>query len=66
MKPLSDMSEPLADHNGASAAPGGPLAREALALGAFDHVVARLPGFRSRSGQREMAAHIPDTLITVD
>jgi len=66
MKPLSDMSEPQADHNGASAAPGGPLAREALALGAFDHVVARLPGFRSRSGQREMAAHIAETLSTVD
>lgn len=43
----------------------GPLAREALALGAFDHVVARLAGFRLREGQREMAAHIAQTLGTV-
>ncbi len=43
----------------------GPLAREALALGAFDHLVAHSPGFRSRPGQREMAAHIAETLSTV-
>lgn len=44
----------------------GPLAREALALGAFDHVVSRLAGFRPREGQREMAAHIAATLAPVD
>jgi ATP-dependent DNA helicase DinG len=43
----------------------GPLAREALALGAFDHLVAHSAGFRSRPGQREMAAHIAETLSTV-
>ena len=49
-----------------SAPPSGPLAREALALGAFDHVVGRMAGFRVREGQREMAAHIAATLSTVD
>jgi ATP-dependent DNA helicase DinG len=49
-----------------SSPPSGPLAREALALGAFDHVVGRLDGFRPRAGQREMAAHIAETLSTVD
>jgi ATP-dependent DNA helicase DinG len=49
-----------------SAPPSGPLAREALALGAFDHVVGRMSGFRMREGQREMAAHIAATLSTVD
>lgn len=43
----------------------GPLAREALALGAFDHLVAHSAGFRSRPGQREMAAHIAETLSVV-
>lgn len=43
----------------------GPLAREALALGAFDHLVAHSTGFRSRPGQREMAAHIAETLSVV-
>ncbi|MBX3608809.1 MAG: ATP-dependent DNA helicase DinG [Hydrogenophaga sp.] len=45
--------------------PEGPLAREALALAAFDHVVARAPGFRARDGQREMAAFIAETLAGV-
>ncbi|MCW5655280.1 ATP-dependent DNA helicase DinG [Hydrogenophaga sp.] len=40
----------------------GALAREALALAAFDHMVARAPGYRARPGQREMAAHIAHTL----
>lgn len=44
----------------------GPLAREALALGAFDHVVGRMAGFRPRQGQREMAAHIAASLSVVD
>ncbi|QIM53345.1 ATP-dependent DNA helicase DinG [Hydrogenophaga crocea] len=48
-----------------SAAPQGDLAREALALAAFDHVVARAPGFRARAGQREMAAFIAETLAGV-
>ncbi len=48
-----------------SAPPSGPLAREALALGAFDHVVGRMAGFRVREGQREMAAHIAATLSSV-
>ena len=43
----------------------GPLAREALALAAFDHVVAHAPGYRARTGQREMAAHIAHTLSGV-
>lgn len=51
---------------GASAAPvAGPLAREAIALAAFDHVVAHAPGYRARPGQREMAAHIAHTLSGV-
>jgi ATP-dependent DNA helicase DinG len=45
--------------------PSGPLAREALALAGFDHVVTRMPGFRAREGQRQMAAHIAETLSTV-
>lgn len=45
-----------------SALPSGPLAREALALAAFDLVVSRASGFRARPGQREMAAHIAHTL----
>jgi ATP-dependent DNA helicase DinG len=45
--------------------PSGPLAREAIALAAFDHVVARAPGYRARPGQREMAAHIAHTLSGV-
>jgi ATP-dependent DNA helicase DinG len=40
--------------------------REALALAAFDHAVGRLPGFRARTGQREMAAHIARTLASVE
>ncbi|MDR7093449.1 ATP-dependent DNA helicase DinG [Hydrogenophaga laconesensis] len=47
------------------ALPSGPLAREALALAAFDHVVAHAPGYRARPGQREMAAHIAQTLSGV-
>ncbi|MEY4978030.1 MAG: ATP-dependent helicase DinG [Pseudomonadota bacterium] len=42
--------------------PSGPLAREALALAAFDHLVSRASGFRPRPGQRDMAAHIAQTL----
>jgi ATP-dependent DNA helicase DinG len=49
----------------ADAGVAGPLAREALALAAFDHMVARAPGFRSRPGQREMAALIAHTLSGV-
>ncbi|MBU4182190.1 MAG: ATP-dependent DNA helicase DinG [Gammaproteobacteria bacterium] len=49
----------------AGALPTGPLAREALALAAFDHVVSHAPGFRSRPGQREMAALIAHTLSGV-
>jgi ATP-dependent DNA helicase DinG len=51
---------------GFSSPPSGPLAREALALGAFDLVVGRLAGFRARPGQRDMAAHIAEALSTVD
>jgi ATP-dependent DNA helicase DinG len=47
------------------ATPTGALACEALALGAFDHAVGRMAGFRSRAGQREMAAHIAQTLSAV-
>ncbi|MCU0941061.1 MAG: ATP-dependent DNA helicase DinG [Hydrogenophaga sp.] len=43
----------------------GALAREALALAAFDHVVERSPGFRPRAGQRDMAAFIASTLSGV-
>ncbi|MGE0100010.1 MAG: ATP-dependent DNA helicase DinG [Hydrogenophaga sp.] len=45
--------------------PNGALAREAIALAAFDHVVAKAPGYRARPGQREMAAHIAHTLSGV-
>ncbi|MEZ5646333.1 MAG: ATP-dependent DNA helicase DinG [Burkholderiaceae bacterium] len=58
------MSDALADPE--NNAPRGPLAREALALGAFDHVVRHMPGFRLREGQREMAAHIAEVLSVVD
>ncbi|MBD3893059.1 MAG: ATP-dependent DNA helicase DinG [Hydrogenophaga sp.] len=34
----------------------------ALALAAFDHLVAHAPGFRARTGQRDMAAQIAQTL----
>ena len=49
----------------ATSALQGPLAREALALAAFDHLVARAPGFRARPGQRDMAALIANTLSGV-
>ncbi|MDZ4396549.1 ATP-dependent DNA helicase DinG [Hydrogenophaga sp.] len=55
--------EPTADE--APTLPTGPLAREALALAAFDHVVAHASGYRARPGQREMAAHIAHTLSGV-
>ncbi|MBT9464743.1 ATP-dependent DNA helicase DinG [Hydrogenophaga sp.] len=55
--------EPTADET--PALPTGPLAREALALAAFDHVVAHASGYRARPGQREMAAHIAHTLSGV-
>lgn len=58
------MREPTADTLD-PALPEGPLAREALALGAFDHLVARAPGFRPREGQRDMAAFIASTLAGV-
>jgi len=58
--------EPSSADAGAPAAPvAGPLAREAIALAAFDHVVAHAPGYRARPGQREMAAHIAHTLSGV-
>lgn len=58
--------EPSSADTGAPAAPvAGPLAREAIALAAFDHVVAHAPGYRARPGQREMAAHIAHTLSGV-
>ncbi|MBW8315895.1 MAG: ATP-dependent DNA helicase DinG [Hydrogenophaga sp.] len=60
--PSSDTEIPSPD---ASPAPAGPLAREALALAAFDHVVSHAPGFRARPGQREMAALIAHTLSGV-
>jgi len=49
----------------AEALPSGSLAREALALAAFDHVVSHAAGFRARPGQREMAALIAHTLSGV-
>ena len=58
--PTAEAPAPTAD-----AGVAGPLAREALALAAFDHMVARAPGFRSRPGQREMAALIAHTLSGV-
>ena len=63
MTPDTDKPSPAAETS--IAPPSGPLAREALALGAFDHLVAHSSGFRSRPGQREMAAHIAETLSTV-
>jgi ATP-dependent DNA helicase DinG len=68
------MSETSTPSPEASSAPGadtgllprGPLAREALALAAFDHLVAHSSGFRARAGQRDMAAHIAETLSVVD
>ena len=51
--------------SGDAPALSGPLAREALALGAFDHMVSQVKGFRSRPGQRDMAAHIAQTLADV-
>ncbi|AOW11574.1 ATP-dependent DNA helicase DinG [Hydrogenophaga crassostreae] len=62
MTPETDPASPTADP---ATLPKGPLAREALALGAFDHLVAHSAGFRSRPGQREMAAHIAETLSVV-
>lgn len=59
---LPDVSAAL---SGDSPALSGPLAREALALGAFDHMVSQVKGFRSRPGQRDMAAHIANTLADV-
>lgn len=38
----------------------------AHALAAFDHIVAATPGFRSRTGQRDMAQAIATTLADVD
>ncbi len=58
--------EPTDHETDSAAPPRGPLAREALALAAFDHLVAHASGFRSRPGQREMAAHIAETLSVVD
>ncbi len=60
--PSTDTDTPTPD---TSPAPAGPLAREALALAAFDHMVAHAPGFRARPGQREMAALIAHTLSGV-
>jgi ATP-dependent DNA helicase DinG len=37
-----------------------------LSLAAFDHMVAATPGFRSRTGQRDMAQAITTTLAGVD
>lgn len=65
--PPADPADPRADDTGEGAGGEGrgALAREALALGAFDHAVARTPGFRARAGQREMAAFIAETLAGV-
>ena len=54
-----------ADSETPEALPSGPLAREALALAAFDHMVSHASGFRARPGQREMAALIAHTLSGV-
>ncbi len=63
---MSTTLESTADEAALGAAlPSGPLAREALALAAFDHVVAHASGYRARPGQREMAAHIAHTLSGV-
>ena len=53
------------DDTAPDAMPSGPLAREALALAAFDHVVSHASGFRARPGQRDMAALIAHTLSGV-
>jgi ATP-dependent DNA helicase DinG len=68
---MSETSTPSPDASSALSAdtalpPRGPLAREALALAAFDHLVAHSSGFRARAGQRDMAAHIAETLSVVD
>ena len=65
---MTDLTAVSPDHDAVAPAgpPRGPLAREALALAAFDHLVAKSPGFRARAGQREMAAHIAETLSLVD
>jgi ATP-dependent DNA helicase DinG len=60
--PSDSPDAPAAD---TEALPAGPLAREALALAAFDHVVSHAAGFRARPGQREMAALIAHTLSGV-
>jgi ATP-dependent DNA helicase DinG len=53
------------DGTAPEAVPSGPLAREALALAAFDHMVSHASGFRARPGQRDMAALIAHTLSGV-
>ncbi|WP_201449988.1 ATP-dependent DNA helicase DinG [Hydrogenophaga sp. PBL-H3] len=60
---MSTLLEPTAEES--PTLPTGPLAREALALVAFDHVMAHASGYRARPGQREMAAHIAHTLSGV-
>jgi ATP-dependent DNA helicase DinG len=61
------MSTPILEPslNDAAAPVSGPLAREALALAAFDHVVSHAAGYRARPGQRDMASHIAHTLSGV-
>jgi ATP-dependent DNA helicase DinG len=59
------MTPPTTAPDTPETAPSGPLAREALALAAFDHMVSHAPGFRARPGQREMAALIAHTLSGV-
>ena len=63
---MSESTDTTASPADTAAAPRGPLAREALALAAFDHLVAHSSGFRARPGQRDMAAHIAETLSLVD
>ena len=58
-------AEPRDDQEDQEDLPQGALAREAIALAAFDHVVSHAPGFRTRGGQREMAAFIAETLSDV-
>ena len=64
---MSQTPEFNADTDGTTpeSMPSGPLAREALALAAFDHVVSHASGFRARPGQRDMAALIAHTLSGV-
>ena len=64
---MSQTPEFNADTDGTApeSMPSGPLAREALALAAFDHVVSHASGFRARPGQRDMAALIAHTLSGV-